>query len=77
MDKNIVLPGGTGMDGLVGGRYAPTYNGAYGPVAHPYSAPKSDWIAPGQPQTVEVPKQSQYQCQPPSSQILQLQTPRS
>ena len=56
MDKNIVLPGGTGMADLATGRYGPTYNGAFGPVAHPYSAPRSDWIAPGQPQTVEVPK---------------------
>lgn len=53
MDKNVVVPG---MSNLATPRYGATYNGAYGPVAGPYAAPKSDWIAPGQPQTVEVPK---------------------
>jgi hypothetical protein len=53
MDKNVVVPG---MNGLATPRYGASYNGAYGPVASPYAAPKSDWIAPGQPQTVEVPK---------------------
>jgi len=53
MDKNVIVPG---MSGLATPRYGANYNGAYGPVAGPYSAPKSDWIAPGQPQPVEVPK---------------------
>merc|ERR1719313_377784 len=44
------------MSGLVNGHYGPVYNGAYGPVAHPYDAPKSDFVAPGSPTVAEVPK---------------------
>lgn len=44
------------MGGLVNPHYGPVYNGAYGPVAHPYDAPKSGLVAPGSPQIVEVPK---------------------
>lgn len=53
MDKNVVVPG---MSNLVNPHYGPVYNGAYGPVAHPYDAPKSDFVAPGSPNVVEVPK---------------------
>ena len=56
MDKNVVVPGTAALGGIASSRYGPVYNGAYGPVAHPYSAPKSDWVAPGQPSVVEVPK---------------------
>lgn len=56
MDKNVVLPGTSALGGIANSRYGPVYNGAYGPVAHPYAAPKSDWVAPGQPSVVEVPK---------------------
>ena len=34
------MAGATGMNGLVNGHYGPVYSGAYGPVAHPYDAPK-------------------------------------
>lgn len=34
------LSAGAGAAGLVDGHYGPVYSGAYGPVAHPYDAPK-------------------------------------
>ena len=53
LDKTVTVPG---MNGLVNPHYGPVYNGAYGPVARPFDAPKSDFVAPGSPQIAEVPK---------------------
>ena len=44
------------MNKLVDPAYGPVYNGAYGPVAAPYDAPKASFANPGNPSVVEVPK---------------------
>ena len=44
------------MNKLVNPAYGPVYNGAYGPVAAPYDAPKAEFANPGNPSVVEVPK---------------------
>ena len=53
LNRNAVVPG---LHSIINPHYGPVYNGAYGPVAHPYDAPKNDFVAPGSPQIVEVPK---------------------